>query len=126
MTGHYLKIHPDFVLFNRFHALALELRSTAAVVQNDHDRLIADEMISKVEVHRNLRQFVERSEDHIAELQSLQIAVVRRLDAVIAALQKKSVSFNEGSTVRGNGNGEPAITKPNIIPKGQSPSSSKP
>ena len=79
-------MHPDFELFDRFKELALELRNTAAVVQNDHDRLIADGMISADDVRRNTAQFIERCEDHVSELQALQCATVRRLDAVLAAL----------------------------------------
>lgn len=81
-------MHPDFELFNRFKDLAFELRNTAAVVQNDHDRLIKDGMISAEDVRRNTVQFIERCEDHVSELQALQGATVRRLDAVLAALDK--------------------------------------
>ena len=83
-------MHPDFELFNRFKELALELRNTAAVVQNDHDRLIEDGMISVEDVRRNTVQFIERCEDHLSELQALQAATVRRLDAVLAALDKST------------------------------------
>ena len=83
-------MHPDFELFNRFKELALELRNTAAVVQNDHDRLIEDGMISVEDVRRNTVQFIARCEDHVSELQALQVATVRRLDAVLAALDKST------------------------------------
>jgi len=79
--------HPDFELFERFAKLSLDLRATAAVVQNDHDSLISDAMITADDVCRNTRQFIARCEEHIAELQSLQCATVRRLEAVLAALE---------------------------------------
>ena len=88
-------MNPDFELFERFKKLALELQSTAAVVQNDHDQLIVDEMISADDVRRNTVQFIERCESHISELLTLQSATVRRLDAVLAALDKKPTSTSE-------------------------------
>ncbi len=81
-------MHPDFELFDRFKELAFELRNTASVVQNDHDRLIADGMISADDVRRNTAQFIERCETHVLELQALQCATVKRLDAVLTALNK--------------------------------------
>lgn len=89
-------MHPDFELFDRFKTLALALRNTAAVVQNDHDRLIADGMISADDVRRNATQFIERCEDHVSELQALQCATVRRLGAVLAALDNKSIAPSGG------------------------------
>ena len=78
---------PDYELFHRFHKLSQELRDTAAVVQNDHDLLISDGMITADDVRRNLKQFVHRSQDHIWELQALESATVRRLDAVLKTLE---------------------------------------
>ena len=63
--------HPDFELFDRFCKLSLELRNTAAVVQNDHEQLIQDGLISADDVRRNASQFIERCEGHLMELQAL-------------------------------------------------------
>lgn len=87
--------HPDFELFDRFKQLASDLGMTAAVVQNDHDLLIADGLITADQVRVNLAQFVSRCENHISELQSLESATVRRLDAVAAALVKRSTTSSE-------------------------------
>lgn len=88
-------MHPDLELFNRFNDLAFELRNTAAVVQNNHDQLIRDDLINADDVRRNITQFIERCENHVSELQALQSATVRRLDAVLAALDNKSTAPSE-------------------------------
>lgn len=80
-------MQPDHQLFDRFNELALELRNTASVVQNDHDRLIQDGAISAEDVRKNAAQFIERCEEHVCELLSLQSETLRRLDAVMAALE---------------------------------------
>jgi hypothetical protein len=77
----------DQELFERFQSLTRDIMATASVVQNDHDRLIADGMIKYEDVIETWREFLQRFSDHREELDCLFSDVNIRLVEVLDKLK---------------------------------------
>lgn len=75
-------ITTDAELFQRFVELSHALRDTAGVVQNDHDRCIADGLINPSDVLASKYEFTARMTTLIDDLQELQAATEKRLEGV--------------------------------------------
>lgn len=73
---------PDAQLFQRFVELSHALRATGNVVQNDHDRCIADSLINPSDVLASKESFTTRMTTLIGDLQELQAATEKRLEDV--------------------------------------------
>ena len=72
----------DAELFQRFARLSHTLRDLGSVVQNDHDRLIADGFINPSDVCKNKESFTTRMNTLINDLRELQIDTEKRLEDV--------------------------------------------
>jgi hypothetical protein len=77
----------DQELFERFQTLTRDIMATASVVQNDHDRLISDGMITYDEVKQTWYEFLRRFSNHREELDCLFTDVNLRLVDVLDALK---------------------------------------
>lgn len=77
----------DQELFERFQTLTRDIMATASVVQNDHDRLISDGMITYDEVKETWHEFLRRFSNHREELDCLFTDVNLRLVDVLDALK---------------------------------------
>lgn len=72
----------DAQLFQRFVELSHALRATGSVVQNDHDRCIADGLINPSDVLASKYEFTARMTTLISDLQELQAATEKRIEHV--------------------------------------------